>query len=85
MLKILKFELVKRNYLSVKILLGEAAGVHEVEEEGPLVHLLHPDDLLGDVLRGGAHSAHRQEHVVTQEVPEQENICYCWKNIWNNV
>ena len=55
--------------LSVKIFGCQTARLHQIQEEGSLVLLLDPDDLLGDVLGGGPHPAHRQEHVVTQEVP----------------
>ena len=60
--------------LSVKIFGIETTGVHKVEEEGSLVLFLHPDDLLSDVLSGGANSSHCQEHVVTQEVSEEKYL-----------
>ena len=60
-----------QSHLAVQILSSQTAGLHEIQQERSLVHLLHPDDLLGDVLRGGAHPANRQEDVVTQEVPEE--------------
>ena len=44
----------------------------QIQEERPLVALLHPHYFLGDVLRGGAHSAHRQEDVLLQEVPGKD-------------
>ena len=47
-------------------------GVEEVEQEGPLVALLHPHHLLGDVLRGGADPPHRQEDVVLEEIPGED-------------
>lgn len=43
-------------------------GVEKVEQEGPLVGLFHPDHFLGDVLRGGADTAHGQENVILQEI-----------------
>jgi hypothetical protein len=51
--------------------LGQVGGVQQVEQEGALVVLLHPDHLLGDVLGGGADAAHRQEDVVIEEVAGQ--------------
>lgn len=44
-------------------------GTEQVQQEGPLVALLHPHHLLSDVLRGGAHTAHRQEDILFQEIP----------------
>lgn len=46
--------------------------VEQVQEEGPLVTVLHPHHLLGDVLGGGAHASHRQEDVLLQEVTRQD-------------
>lgn len=43
-------------------------GIEKVEQEGPLVGLFHPDHFLGDVLRGGADTAHGQENVILQEI-----------------
>ena len=50
------------------VLPGDA---EQVEKAGPFVLLLHPHDLLRDVLAGGAHAAHCQEDVVVEEVPGQ--------------
>lgn len=44
----------------------------QVQQERPLVALLHPHHLLRDVLRGGADSAHCQEDVLLQEIPGQD-------------
>ena len=45
--------------------------LQQVQEEGAFVHLLHPHNLLCDVLTGGAYTTHRQEDVVVQEIPRQ--------------
>ena len=43
-------------------------GVDNVKEEGTLVLVRHPHDLLGDVLTRAAHTTHRKEDVVVEEV-----------------
>ena len=45
--------------------------LQEIEKERSLVHLLHPHNLLCDVLTRGANPPHRQEDVVVQEIPRQ--------------
>merc|ERR1719318_2257810 len=55
--------------LTIQVLGPQATGIHQVQQEGPLVRLLDPDNLLRDVLRCGADSADCQEHIIPQEVP----------------
>ena len=45
--------------------------VEQVEQEGALVALLDPHNLLRDVLAGAANTTHSQEDVVIQEVSRQ--------------
>lgn len=45
-----------------------SGGVQEIQQERALLHLLHPHNLLGDVLAGAAHTTHGQEDVVVQEI-----------------
>lgn len=51
-------------------------GVEKVEQEGPLVGLFHPDHFLGDVLRGGADTAHGQENVILQEITCKDLVVF---------
>merc|ERR1719317_105568 len=55
--------------LTIQILGSQTTGVHQIKQEGPLVCLLHPDNLLRDILRCRAHSSNCQEHIVPQEIP----------------
>merc|ERR1719474_452361 len=57
--------------LAVEVFGTEPRGVHQVEQERPLVVLLDPHDLLGDVLGGGANATNSQENVVAEEVASQ--------------
>ena len=50
---------------------AEACCVQQIQEEGPLVVLLDPHHLLGDVLGGGADAADGQEDVVVKEVTSE--------------
>lgn len=47
-------------------------GIEEIKEEGPLVSLLNPDHLLGDVFWSWTNTANSQENVVLQEITSQD-------------
>ena len=51
--------------------LGAVRRGDQVQQVVALVVVLHPNNLLSDVLRRGADAAHGQEHVVVQEVARQ--------------
>ena len=49
--------------------MGElTGGIEQIKQESTFVVILDPDDLLRDVLTRAAHTTHRQEDVVVQEV-----------------
>ena len=50
---------------------SKSCSVEEIKKEWPLVLFFNPDDLLGDVFRGGANTANGQEDVVVKEVASQ--------------
>jgi len=54
--------------------LSQSCSVKKIQEEGPLVLLLHPHDLLGDVFGGGANATDGQENVIIQEVAGQHLV-----------
>lgn len=43
-------------------------GIQEIKQERSFITLLNPNHFLGNVLRGGAHTAHSQEDVIFQEI-----------------
>lgn len=47
---------------------GPRGGIQEIQQERALLHLLHPHNLLGDVLACAAHTTNCQEDVVVQEI-----------------
>ena len=55
-------------YVQMYVYMCVTCSIEQVQQEGPLVALLHPDDLLGDVLTGRADPPHSQEDVVVEEV-----------------
>lgn len=50
---------------------GNTCSIEQVEEEGALVILFHPNHLLGDVLGGGTHTPNSQKDVLLQKVTGQ--------------
>lgn len=51
---------------------GSTCSIEQIQQEWTFVTLFNPDHLLGNVLRGGAYTAHSQEDVLLQEVTGQD-------------
>lgn len=51
---------------------GSTCGIQQIQQEWAFVTLFNPDHLLGNVLWGGAYTAHSQEDILLQEVTGQD-------------